>query len=134
MDIDTRMHCQKVRMVCVHNAFIFIFLRFSFFLTVQVFFFLCRGSSLLLGPKPVWTTWAGNAWIQHIHTSDHTIFAGHSFCPAISRWRSQFCYHSLRGCVWLGEEQVWSAWPERHQGWVFSSLKRLNALKPWTLN
>lgn len=44
VDIDTHMHCQKVRMVCVHNTStgIFIYLQFSFALTVQVIF-LCVG-------------------------------------------------------------------------------------------
>lgn len=100
---------------------------------VCCFFFNYRGSSLLLGPKSIWATRAGDARIQHLHTSDHTVFAGHSFWPAISRRRSQFRHHSLRGRVWLGAEQVRSAWPQRHQWWALSSLKHLKPFTPWTL-
>lgn len=62
----------------------------------------CRRPSLLLGPESIWPTWAGNKRTEHFHTPDHSVFAGHSFCPNISRWCSQLCPYSLRSCVWLG--------------------------------
>lgn len=119
-DIVIRTHCQKVRMAYICNICIY---SPQPYLCVDrsCYFSFYRGSSLLLGPKSIWTTWAGNAWIQYLHSSDHTVLTGHSFCPAIRRWCSQFCHHPLRGSVWLGAEQVWSAWPQRHQWWLLSS-------------
>lgn len=95
-----------------HNAHLFTPHMLKTFRVMSVSFH--RRPSLLLGPKSIWTTWAGNKRTEHFHTPDHTVFAGYSFCPDISRWCSQLCPHSLRSRVWLGAQQVWPTGSQWH--------------------
>lgn len=112
----------------IHSSYVFLTWKHSMYFVSDD-----RRPSLLLGPKSIRTTWAGNKRTEHFHTPDHSIFAGHSFCPDISRRCSQLFPHSVRSGVWLGAQQVWSAGSQWHQWCVLQTLKILSAFRPWTL-